>query len=218
MPSFIHHEQVFRGKAAMAKLAAAKVALCGAGAVGSNLAVSLARQGFRGLEIIDFDRVEQHNLSTQDYVGEDIGAKKADALANRIYDICGVEVGRVCKRLEARNARKLLSRADLIVDGFDNHEARALVTVTASEPETPCVHVGLAAEFAEVRWNEDYRVPRDPLREGAGLDICDYPLARNLVLLAVSIAAEAIVRLLLTQKKEAYELTLGDLHISSRDG
>ena len=46
-----------------------------------------------------------------------------------------------------------------------------------------------------------------------GGNACDYPLARNLILLVVATAAEAILRWLLTARREGYTITLGDLKI-----
>ena len=45
----------------------------------------------------------------------------------------------------------------------------------------------LAADYAEIIWNDRYRVP-SPSHD----DVCDYPLARNLVTLAVSVACEVL--------------------------
>ena len=72
----------------------------------------------------------------------------------------------------------------------------------------PCLHVGLFADYAEVIWDETYRVPRD-----VALDVCDYPLARNLVLLAVAVASEALIRFVLDGSKGGWSVTLRDLAI-----
>ena len=79
------HEALYRGDEALARLAGARIVLCGAGALGSHLAEHLLRQGVRQLTVIDFDRVEQHNLGTQSYEEGDIGAFKVDALRARCY-------------------------------------------------------------------------------------------------------------------------------------
>ena len=57
-------------------------------------------------------------------------------------------------------------------------------------------------------WDEQYRVPRDV----AG-DVCDYPLARNLVLLAVTIASESIVRMIGNGERLNWSGTLQDLSV-----
>src|ERR1043165_3988068 len=99
MAGKFHHEEIFRGSDAMAKLAQARVALCGAGALGSNLADNLARQGVRALRVIDLDRVEEHNISTQIYGEAEIGAWKAEALRNRLFRATGVEIEAIRKEL-----------------------------------------------------------------------------------------------------------------------
>ena len=51
------HEEMYRGSAELAKLSALQLVLCGAGALGSNLADNLTRQGFAKLRAIDHDRI-----------------------------------------------------------------------------------------------------------------------------------------------------------------
>jgi molybdopterin/thiamine biosynthesis adenylyltransferase len=202
------HERVYRGEAALARLAAARIVVCGAGAVGSNLAESLARQGAANLRVIDRDRVEEHNVNTQVWTLEDVGVSKAEALRNLLFRATGVEIDAVPKELSERNVRKLLADAELVLDGFDNSASRRLVTEHCAGAGLPCLHVGLHADYAEVIWNERYRVPNDV----AG-DVCDYPLARNLVLLATAVAAETVLRFLTTGAQESWTVTLGDFAI-----
>jgi len=75
--------------------------------------------------------------------------------------------------------------------------------------------VGLSADDCEVLWNETYRVPQDVEQPGA--DVCDYPLARNLIQFAVALAAEALARFVLEGQREDYSFTLRDLRIN-REG
>ncbi len=79
----------------------------------------------------------------------------------------------------------------------------------------PCLHVCLSADYAEVLWNEGYRVPRDMAE--AGVDVCDYPLARNLIQFAVAIASEAIVRFVLEGERLSASFTLRDMRVN-REG
>src|SRR5262249_13808156 len=178
-------EQLYRGGDALAKLAGLRVTLCGAGALGSHLADNLVRQGIRELRVIDKDRVEEHNVSTQLYGEADIGAWKVEVLRNRLFRTAGVEMEPVNKELTAKNARSLLKDGGLVVDTFDNSASRGLVQEHCRALGLTCLHVGLHADYAEVIWDEHYRVPPDV----AG-DVCDYPLARNLILLAVAVGSE----------------------------
>jgi molybdopterin/thiamine biosynthesis adenylyltransferase len=203
-----HHEAIYRGADALGKLAAVQPTLCGAGALGSHLADNLVRQGFGAPRVIDRDRVEEQNVGTQLYGIAEIGAWKVEALRNRLFRATGVEIDAVAKELTAATAPRLLKGATLIVDVFDNHAARQLVQDQARRLAVPCLHVGLFADYAEVVWDEQYKVPPD-----AAGDVCDYPLARNLVLLAVALASETLVRFVLTGERSNWSLTLRDFAV-----
>lgn len=189
-----HHELLYRGEAIAAKLGAVRVTLCGAGALGSNLADTLARQGFQTLRVIE----------------SDVGAWKVDVLRNQLFRGVGLEIEGINKELSDRTAAKFLKESDVVVDTFDNSTSRALVQSQCRAAELPCLHVGLFADYGEVIWDEHYRVPRD-----VGQDVCDYPLARNLVLLTVAVAAEILVRYVATGQQEDWSITLGDFAVRS---
>ncbi len=202
------HEARFRTPELMARIGELSVCVCGAGALGANLSESLARQGFRHLRVIDRDRVEPENLCTQPWQRQDVGTPKARLLANLLFRAVGVEIDAKVKELGAGNAAKLIRGADLVVDCFDNSVARGLVGEAARANGQACLHVGLAADYAEVIWDEIYRVP-----SASQDDVCDYPLARNLVQLAVASACEVIIGFLRDEARRSYTLTLGDLAI-----
>ncbi len=212
MREITHHETLYRGSEALDRIGRARLVICGAGAVGSNLVDALARQGFRCIRVIDDDRIEAHNVGTQTYAESDAGAFKVEVLQSELFRAVGIEIEAVRRRLTGRNVAKLLSGADLVVDGFDNHESRAWVTEHCSTANVACLHVGLSADYTEVLWNANYRVPRDVVQEG--VDVCDYPMARNLITFAVALACEAIVRHVVDGVQEDYSFTLGDLKIN----
>src|SRR5207253_9606025 len=99
----------------------------------------------------------------------------------------------------------LLQESNLVIDTFDNSASRRLVQETCRVLRLPCLHVGLHADYGEVIWDEHYRVPQDV----AG-DVCDYPLARNLVLLVVALASEVILRFVLEDARQNWSATLRD--------
>ena len=208
MASKFHHEAIYRGAGSLAKLAGLQVTLCGAGALGSQLADNLARQGVQHLRVIDRDRVEEHNVSTQLYGESDVGAWKVEVLRQRLFRATGIEIDAVRKELAERNARGLLQEGGLVVDTFDNSASRRLVQDSCRALQLPCLHVGLYADYGEVIWDENYRVPRDV----AG-DVCDYPLARNLVLLMIALASEVILRFALDGGRQNWSATLRDFAV-----
>ena len=202
------HERIYRGSDEIARLASVAITLCGAGALGSLLADNLARQGFSQWKVIDRDRIEEHNVGTQLYGESEVGAWKVEVLRNRLFRAVGVEIEAVAKELTERNAVTLLKGSGVVIDTFDSFASRQLVQDRCRAEALACLHVGLFADYAEVIWDEDYRVPRDV----AG-DICEYPLARNLVLLAVAVASESLIRFVLDGAKAAWSVTLRDLAI-----
>lgn len=207
--SKFHHEEIYRGKDFMKKLSTANITICGAGALGSNLVDTLARQGFSSIKVIDMDRVEVHNINTQVWGDMDVGAQKADALKNRIFRHVGTEITSVAKELTASNAKTLLKGASLVVDAFDNTPSRQLVQTICREQKLQCLHAGLFADYGEVIWDERYKVP--PKSDG---DVCDYPLARNLISIVVAITAEEILNFLTPKPRRAsWSVTLKDLAI-----
>ncbi len=206
--SVFFHEQLYRTGEVMARLHACRVTVCGAGALGANVVEGLARQGCARLRVIDRDRVEERNLSTQPYYRSDIGALKAHALAHALYRALGVEITACTNELTTTNAAKLLRESDLVIDAFDNSTARRAVMDYCADARVPCLHAGLAGAYAEVIWNEVYRVP-----SAAQDDVCDYPLVRNLVVLTGAVVCESVVGFVATGARASYTLTLGDLAV-----
>lgn len=206
--SIFFHEQLYRRSKVMAKIKDFPVTICGAGALGANITESLARSGFGKLKVIDRDRIEERNLSTQPYYRSDIGAMKAKMLANSLYRALGVSVDAQPKELTTANAPQLLCNSSLIIDTFDNSIARKAVKNYCETANQSCLHVGLAENYAEVIWNEVYRVP-SPTND----DVCDYPLARNLVTLTVAVACEVAIAFVATQQQQSYTVTLADLAV-----
>lgn len=192
----------------MAQIKDFPVTVCGAGALGANLTENLARSGAGSLVVIDRDRIEERNLSTQPYYKSDVGAYKAKILTNTLYRALGVTVDGRSKELTAANAPQLLRGTSLVIDTFDNSSARQAVKDYCKEAKLPCLHVGLASDYAEVIWNDIYRVP-----SAANDDVCDYPLARNLVMLTVAVACEVIITFVASGQRQSFTVTLGDFAV-----
>lgn len=118
------------GGAGQNKLKAARVAVIGAGGVGSGAIPALAAAGVGRLTIIDDDVVDRSNLQRQpifrdDQVGEE-KAKLAAAFAKAINP--HVEAIARERRIDAGNAEELLSGHELVLDGSDNFATRLAVS------------------------------------------------------------------------------------------
>lgn len=112
----------------LAILRASVVGIAGAGGLGSNVAVSLARVGVGRLVIADFDRVEPSNLNRQQYFIEQVGMRKVLALRDnlrRINPYSDYEVHDL--RISARNTARLFGECDVLVEAFDRAEAKHML-------------------------------------------------------------------------------------------
>jgi hypothetical protein len=69
------------------KLKTLCVSVIGVGAIGRQVALQLAALGVRELQLIDFDRVEPTNLTTQGYYTSDLGRHKVEATADAIQQL-----------------------------------------------------------------------------------------------------------------------------------
>lgn len=110
------------------KISAARVAVCGLGGLGSNIAIALARAGVGHLHLIDFDRVDLTNLNRQQYAVGQLGQYKTDALRETLSLVspyCDVTCDTV--RVTEENLPDLLRNEDYICEAFDRAEAKAML-------------------------------------------------------------------------------------------
>jgi hypothetical protein len=204
---FFHEER----HVSLAPFVEKQITVCGAGALGGNLTETLARMGFMRIKLIDKDRVEMRNLSTQPYSRAEVGAPKARALANMLYRAVQAKIEPVVAELTTANAQTLFQKSDLVIDAFDNRAGRAAISETARVLHIPCLHIGFSADglYGNGLWEPLYQVPQ----EVPG-DPCDYPLTRPFALVMASLAARTIVDCFRSGQETNFELTWRDLKIT----
>ena len=69
------------------KLQSLTITVIGVGAIGRQVALQLAAIGASHIQLIDFDRVEPTNITTQGYLQRDLGQLKVAATAAQIHEI-----------------------------------------------------------------------------------------------------------------------------------
>lgn len=84
--------------------------------MGANITESLARSGFCQLTVVDRDRIEERNLSTQPYYRSDVGAFKAKILANNLYRALGVKIEAHSKELTSANSDRRFANSATVID------------------------------------------------------------------------------------------------------
>lgn len=124
------------------------VTIIGAGAIGSFVALQLAKMGMENLEVWDHDAVSVENMSCQFYRFKDIGKPKVEALGEIIHDFTGVDVDENHCRWVPGNA---LATSGIVVLAVDSMETRREIFNMMAENFYFVTHVidpRMGAEFA----------------------------------------------------------------------
>jgi len=105
-----------------------RVGIAGAGGLGSNCAVALARCGVGTLVLSDFDIIEEANLNRQYFFTDQIGMLKTIALKENISRINpDVFVISHQKMLDSKNIPEIFSGCDVIVEAFDRSDMKEML-------------------------------------------------------------------------------------------
>jgi len=123
------------------KLSEAKVAVVGAGGLGTVSSLYLALAGIGHLRLIDQDTVEVQNLHRQIlYTVDDVMYPKAEAAVKRLRKINPLlKAEAVSENVNATNVENLLIGVDCVVDGLDNMLTRYLVNRACVKMRIPYV-------------------------------------------------------------------------------
>jgi len=126
-----------------------RVAVFGAGSLGSCIAETLVRNGVTAVDLVDPDRVEGVNLSRSVYTSRDVGRLKVEALAARLRDINpAVATWTYPLGLEAATAdvgQAIVRGADLVVCVTDDPRAQEILDHLLEDEETPGLFAGVHA-------------------------------------------------------------------------
>lgn len=129
------------GGAGQQKLAAASIALVGAGGLGSVMALYLAAAGVGRIGLIDDDRVSLSNLQRQIlFNSHDLDRPKVESGAEHLHALNpDVQVDPLALRLTPENARNVLSPYGIVADGSDNFDTRYCVNAACVALGKPLV-------------------------------------------------------------------------------
>jgi adenylyltransferase/sulfurtransferase len=124
-----------------AKIAACRVLVVGAGALGNEILKNLALLGFRHVVVVDIDRIEESNLSrTVLYRKEDLGELKVTAAARAYRSILE---DAIVQPLDANILYEcglgLFLWSDIVLAGLDNREARLWINRSAWKTGRPWI-------------------------------------------------------------------------------
>jgi adenylyltransferase/sulfurtransferase len=132
------------------RLADKTIAVIGCGGLGSSLALALGGSGIGRIDLVDFDRVAEHNIHRQvAFTFGDVGHPKATVLARAVTARNRfVSVTPFVMDFEAFAA--LENRYDLILDATDNLAVRRTIDAWAKEQGVPWVYGSVEAFHAQI--------------------------------------------------------------------
>jgi len=130
------YEDIFsreKDKDALEYLKRKKVGLVGLGAIGSVIAIELARSGIGNFILIDYDKLEIQNIGRHDLTLRDVDKYKVDGIKEKIFDInhkakCESFHYNVLED-SSQILYKLLS-CDLVISTIDDQEAKYVLDST----------------------------------------------------------------------------------------
>lgn len=123
-------------------LAGYTVGIAGAGGLGSNCAVALARSGIGHLIIADHDIIDIGNLNRQYYFIDQVGMKKTEALKENIRRINpDTRIDIYNTELTRDNIPVIFRDCDIIVEALDQSEMKEMLaeTILSVWPERPLI-------------------------------------------------------------------------------
>ncbi len=129
------------GVAGQLDLQRARVAVVGAGGLGTPVLAYLAGAGVGNLTIVDSDRIEVSNLHRQPiYTTQDVGAGKARAAASFVKALNPeITVTPISERLDSSNAPDLLAHHDVVVTCTDSFDTTHAINQAALHHRIPMV-------------------------------------------------------------------------------
>lgn len=123
----------------------------GAGAIGNFAALNLALLGFGKVDIVDFDKIEDHNLNRQLLLYGRVGEGKANVLSERIREISahtrsmGIPEG-----VDEKWSASDVSEYDILFGCVDNQRARASMNRLAVEGNLSYIDGGTSTDGGRV--------------------------------------------------------------------
>lgn len=140
------------GEEVQLKLKKSRVAIVGAGGLGSPVAYYLAAAGIGKLRLIDYDTVSLSNLNRQIlHWTSDIGKPKILSAKEKLTKLNpNVKIEVIKDKLSEANYRKLLEGMDLIIDALDNWQAKMLLNKACIRMKKPLIHAGVRGMYGQL--------------------------------------------------------------------
>ncbi len=137
------------GKDGQERLSNSSILIIGVGGLGSAASLYLTVSGVKKLTLVDFDSVDESNLSRQVlFQKEDIGMNKAIVAKRKLKTFNeDILIDAIEKRLSEDEIREFIKDCDLVIDATDNLESRLMINQITYEQRKPlCIGAAIRYE------------------------------------------------------------------------
>jgi molybdopterin/thiamine biosynthesis adenylyltransferase len=181
------------------------ITVVGVGALGSHL-VQFLRSTSSYMTVVDFDRVEQKNVSSQFHGKMNLGKGKTSSIQKTMDFLFGKKIGIIPHMLTRENAKEILGKSDVIVDCLDNSAGRNVIQSFVRLSGIPCLHGALAPDggFGRSIWDENFSIDDEP---ESGATTCEDGAHLPFIALTAAYMARSVQLFLESGKKVGYSIS-----------
>ncbi len=182
-----------------------RIGIAGAGGLGSNCAVSLARTGVGFIRVVDYDLVSRENLNRQYYFLDQCGKSKVKSLKANILKINpSINIDAIHQKITPSNLHALFKDVDIVVEALDDAAEKQMLIegILQQLPEKPVISgIGLAGwgsfDTLKIEKHEHLYICGDLRTE---VDNVHFPMAPRVAIVA-NMQANLVIELLLKSAK-----------------
>ncbi len=155
--------------------------IVGAGGIGTHLAYNLALMGIGEMDLIDGDKIENHNLNRQTLYYDRVGRNKAETLAERLSEITTSKIGALPYYL--KHESQIRKKYDIIFSCVDNWEWRTRLSRYAKRNKIAMINGAVTTFSAKTEFSNclECKYERNGIREDGNRGGCN-SLESNVVM------------------------------------
>jgi adenylyltransferase/sulfurtransferase len=134
------------GQEIQESLLSKKIAIIGCGGLGCSVAIALSGSGIGKIDLVDFDKVEVHNIHRQIAFDEKSSGRYKSEVLKEVCSKRNSDIQCNAYKVDFDAYIKELQTVDLIIDATDNLQTRAQIDSYAKKRNVPWIY-GSVEEF-----------------------------------------------------------------------
>ena len=161
--SYYHRQIQLWGEETQKTLMSKKITIVGCGGLGCSIGIALSGSGIGEIDLVDFDKVEVHNIHRQIAFDESSEGRYKSKVLKEVMQKRNSQIAINSHEISFDEYETALS-PNLIIDATDNLQTRAKIDQYAKDIKTPWIYGsveefhGQVCFFDEVRFEDVLRV------------------------------------------------------------